>query len=190
MFISSCCSTPQSHLFRDMRSHLINFPNMSYLKIQQPVPLFGKFSSVRVKGLLDSLLHRKFPMFGRNRTLSRKEIEFLSNNANFQLFKQFALGIKNSQGYFQSWKNKEKIWRGENCYQLMKKVWKVYVPIIKIHFTTLKICIPALKVYVPVCAVLHSSFVRKKSWLIVFRATWRCFLGLKSVCVALLCGDM
>lgn len=121
-----------------MRRHLINFPSLSYLKIQQPVTPFGKFSSVTVKGLFDSLLHRKFPRCGRNRTLGRKEIEFLSNNANFQFFKQLALSIKNSQGYFQSWKNKEKLWRGGNRYQLMKKAWKVYVPIVKIHFTTLK----------------------------------------------------
>lgn len=144
MFISSCCSTPQSHLFGDMRSHLINFPSLSYLKIQQPVAPFGKFSSVTVKGLLDSLVDRKFPRFGRNRALGRKEIEFLSNNANFQFFRQLALSIKNSWGYFQRWKNKEKLWRGGNRYQLMKKAWKVYVPIVKIHFTTLKMYVPAL----------------------------------------------
>lgn len=170
-----------------MRRHLINFPSLSYLKIQQPVTPFDKFSSVTVKGLFDSLLHRKFPRYGRNRTLGRKEIEFLSNNANFQFFKQLALSIKNSQGYFQSWKNKEKLWRGGNRYQLMKKAWKVYVPIVKIHFTTLKIYVPALKVHVPVRAVLHLSFVRRRSWLSVLTATWRCFLGLKGICVTLAC---
>lgn len=36
-------------------------------------------------------------------------MKFLSNSAKFQLFKQLALSIKNSQGYFQSWKNKEKL---------------------------------------------------------------------------------
>lgn len=33
--------------------------------------------------------------------MGRKEIEFLSNKANFQLFKQLALSIKNSQVYFE-----------------------------------------------------------------------------------------
>lgn len=31
-----------------------------------------------------------------------KEMEFLSNNANFQFFKQLALSIKKSRVYFQS----------------------------------------------------------------------------------------
>lgn len=69
--------------------------------MQQPVAPFGKVSSVTLKGLCVSLLHRKVPKFGRNRTLGRKEIEFLSNKAYFQLFKQLALSIKNSQAYFE-----------------------------------------------------------------------------------------
>lgn len=116
----------------------------SQLVIPEKPATSGTFSSVTVKGLLGSLVDRKFPRFGRNRALGRKEIEFLSNNASFQFFRQLALSIKNSRGYFQSWKNKEKLWRGGNCYQLMKKAWKVYVPIVKIHFTALKMYIPAL----------------------------------------------
>lgn len=96
-----------------MRRHLINFPSLSYLKILQPVTPFDKFSSVTIKGLFDSLLHRKFPRYVRNRTLGRKEIEFLSNNGNFQFFKQLALSIKNSQGYFRAERTKRNFEEGE-----------------------------------------------------------------------------
>lgn len=94
MFISSCCSTPQSHLFGDMRSHLINFPNLSYLKIQQPVTPFGKVSSVTVKGLCVSLLHRKFPKFGRNRTVGRKEKSFFLTKLIFSYLSSLHWALK------------------------------------------------------------------------------------------------
>lgn len=111
-----------------MRSNLVNFPNLSYLKIQPPVAPSDKFSSVTVKKTLK--WKGIFQGLGEVVYWLGKKLEFLFNNANFQFSKRLVWSITNSLGCFHSRKNKEKLLTGGNHYQLMKKALKAYVPVL------------------------------------------------------------